>query len=181
MVRGRESARGIWIRTREGFLWQKGLKIDWIKWVSCELDREELWYILLVAYHIPTQDFVAEPGFIQIWLSSISKFWLVLTNHAEKRNYIHILREKSGSINNKILTVGIAQCKIIGDYFSSLLLIFLCIQTLKIEYPLILGSFPYKGKCINDTNISSSSNVIFDMYIKSSRGKWWTNSELKFY
>lgn len=53
--------RRLWTRkTREGSLQQKGLKIDWIKWVRCKKYREEPWHILLVA---------TKPQFTPSWQS----------------------------------------------------------------------------------------------------------------
>ena len=96
---------------------------------------------------------------------------MVLTNHAEKRKYIHILREELRSVNNKMLTIGISYGKIQVIVFPPFSLSSYASRFLKIEYPLILGLFPYKAKYIDDTSTFSMSNIIFDVYIKANRGK----------
>ena len=96
---------------------------------------------------------------------------MVLTNHAEKRKYIHILREELRSVNNKMLTIGISYGKIQVIVFPPFSLSSYASRFLKIEYPLILGLFPYKAKYIDDISTFSMSNIIFDVYIKANRGK----------
>ena len=96
---------------------------------------------------------------------------MVLTNHAEKRKYIHILREELRSVNNKMLTIGISYGKIQVIVFPPFSSSSYASRFLKIEYPLILGLFPYKAKYIDDISTFSMSNIIFDVYIKANRGK----------
>ena len=80
-----------------------------------------------------------------------------------------------------MLTIGISYGKIQVIVFPPFSLSSYASRFLKIEYPLILGLFPYKAKYIDDISTFSMSNIIFDVYIKANRGKWWANSELKFY
>ena len=181
MGRSREGARGIWIRkTREDFLIAEGAQNRLDKMSKMWLGERGTTAHTVGCLPNTSPAFLAELRFVQMWLTSMSKFWLVLTNHAEKRKYIHILREELRSVNNKMLTIGISYGKI-QVVFPPFSLSSYASRFLKIEYPLILGLFPYKAKYIDDTSIFSMSNIIFDVCIKANRGKWWTNSELKFY